>query len=109
MPTTAFVCVIVACESLSARAIPKSITFTLPSAVSMMLPGLMSRWTRCCEWEYSRADSTPDTMETASLMGTGVPSERRSLTVCPSTYSMTMYGTEMPRPSGPSTISSPVS
>ena len=90
MPTTAFVCVIVACESVRARAMPKSMTLTLPSDVSMMLPGLMSRWTRWFACEYWRADRTPDTISMASLIGTAVPSEIRSLTVCPSTYSMTM-------------------
>ncbi|CRH64220.1 Uncharacterised protein [Chlamydia trachomatis] len=109
VPTTAFVCVIVACESVIARAIPKSMTFTLPSFVNMMLPGLISRCTKCCEWEYSSAPNTPDTMATASLIGTGVPSASSSLTVCPSTYSITMYGTEIARPSGPVSISSPVS
>ena len=44
MPTTEFVCVIVAAESAMARAIPKSITLILPSGVIMTLPGLMSRW-----------------------------------------------------------------
>ena len=31
-------------ESSSARAIPKSVTFTVPPGVTMMFPGLMSRW-----------------------------------------------------------------
>ena len=44
VPTTEFVCVIVAAESAMARAIPKSITLILPSGVIMTLPGLMSRW-----------------------------------------------------------------
>ena len=88
---------------------PKSITFTLPSLVSMMFPGLMSRWTKWAAWEYSRAWSTPPTISMASLMGTGIPSEMSSLTVCPSTYSMTMKGIEMARPCASSIISSPVS
>ena len=54
---------------------PKSMTLTLPSDVSMMLPGLMSRCTRWFACEYWRADRTPDTISMASLIGTAVPSE----------------------------------
>ena len=109
MPTTALVCVIVACESVRARAMPKSMTFTLPSEVSMMLPGLMSRCTRWLACEYCRADRTPETISMASLIGTAVPSEMSSLTVCPSTYSMTMYGMARDLLVASDTISSPVS
>ena len=90
MPTTAWVWVTVAAESSTARAMPKSITFTAPVEVSMMLPGLMSRWMIPARWEYSRASRTPVTISTASGMGTASPSPRNSRTVCPSTYSMTM-------------------
>ena len=79
-----------AVESSIARAMPKSITFTAPVEVSMMLPGLMSRWTIPARWEYSRASSTPVTISTASEIGTASPSPSSSRTVCPSTYSMTM-------------------
>ena len=44
VPITAAVCVIVAEVSATARAIPKSITFTVPDGVSITLAGLMSRW-----------------------------------------------------------------
>ncbi len=50
MPTTAAVCVIVEDESATARAMPKSITFTSPDGVSMTLAGLMSRWTMPARW-----------------------------------------------------------
>ena len=45
VPITAAVCVIVADVSATARAMPKSITLTVPPGVSMTLAGLMSRWT----------------------------------------------------------------
>ena len=45
----------------------------------------------------------------ASLIGTAVPSEMSSLTVCPSTYSMTMYGMARDLLVASDTISSPVS
>ena len=45
---------------------PKSMTFTWPAAVIMMLPGLMSRCTTPARCEYSRAVSTPSMMRTAS-------------------------------------------
>ena len=45
VPTTPWDWVIVAAESSSARAMPKSMTLTTPCSEIMMLPGLMSRWT----------------------------------------------------------------
>ena len=90
VPTTACCWVTVAAESSMARAIPKSMTFTMPVEVSIMFPGLMSRWTIPARWEYSNASRTPVTISTASEMGTASPSPRSSRTVCPSTYSMTM-------------------
>ena len=50
MPTTAAVWVIVVEASLTARAMPKSITFTSPVGVSITLPGLMSRWMMPARW-----------------------------------------------------------
>jgi hypothetical protein len=44
------VCVMVAWVSLTARAMPKSITLTWPLRVSITLPGLMSRWTIPLRW-----------------------------------------------------------
>ena len=44
VPITAAVWVMVDDVSATARAIPKSITFTVPSMVSITLAGLMSRW-----------------------------------------------------------------
>ena len=50
MPTTAAVWVIVELASETARAIPKSITFTSPDGVSITFPGLMSRWMIPVRW-----------------------------------------------------------
>ncbi len=109
MPMTAWVWVIVPAESAIARAMPKSITLTAPVGVSMTLAGLMSRCTMPARWEYSRADSTPAVISTASSIGTAAPSRRMSRTVWPSTYSMTMNGTWAIAPPGSVVTSSPVS
>ena len=50
MPTTAAVCVIDPAASETARAMPKSMTFTSPARVSITLPGLMSRWMIPARW-----------------------------------------------------------
>ena len=46
MPSTALVCGAVSGPSM--RAMPKSMTLTVPSRVTMTLPGLMSRWITPC-------------------------------------------------------------
>ena len=46
-------------ESETARAMPKSITLTWPSPVTMTLPGLMSRCTTPARCEYSSASRMP--------------------------------------------------
>ena len=50
VPITCAVWVMVACASLTARAMPKSITLTSPLRVSITLPGLMSRCTMPWRW-----------------------------------------------------------
>ena len=50
VPMTAAVCVIVADVSATARAMPKSITLTVPCGVTMTLAGLMSRWMIPARW-----------------------------------------------------------
>ena len=70
VPMTACVCVMVAAESATARAMPKSMTLTAPVGVSMTFAGLMSRCTMPAWWEYSSAESTPAVISTASSMGT---------------------------------------
>ena len=55
VPRIAVVCATVVEESETARAMPKSMTFTWPVGVTMTLPGLMSRCTTPARCEYSRA------------------------------------------------------
>ncbi len=80
----------------SARAMPKSMTLTLPLRSNMTLPGLMSRCTRPMSCEASSAFSTP--MVTRSASSTGIApcwptaslmASRRPL---PSISCITMYG-----------------
>jgi hypothetical protein len=104
VPITAAVCVIVAEVSATARAMPKSITFTSPFGVSITLAGLMSRWMMPARWLYSKASRTSAAISSARSGRIRRPSRSTSRRVRPSTYSITMYGTETP-----STISSPVS
>lgn len=108
MPTTAWVWVMVAEESVTARAMPKSMTLTLPESLrTMTLPGLMSRCTIPALWLYSRAASTPSVYSTAWSTDTS-PALRRPLRVSPWTISMTMYGAFTPSTPSP-WISSPES
>jgi hypothetical protein len=90
VPITAAVDVIVAAESETARAMPKSITLTAPSGVIITFPGFTSRCTMPLRWLKSRAPQ----MSAASSMarcGSSRPSRRStSRSVSPSTYSMTM-------------------
>ncbi len=108
VPTIAEVSAIVAEESAIARAMPKSMTFTWPEAVSMMLPGLMSRCTTPARCEYSSAVSTWAMIRHASAGSRG-PSARMSLSRRPSTCSMTMKGTTDSTPLASRTLSSPAS
>ncbi len=104
MPITAAVWVIVAEASATARAMPKSITLTSPFGVNMTLAGLMSRWMMPARWLYSSASSTSAVISSARSGRIRRPSRSTSRRVRPSTYSITMYGIEMP-----SAFSSPVS
>ena len=87
---TCAVCVIVAWASLTARAMPKSITLTSPLRVSITLPGLMSRCTIPARWLYSSARSTPSVISSARSGSSRRSSRSRSRRVRPSTYSITM-------------------
>ena len=64
VPMTAAVDVIVAAESDTARAMPKSMTLTAPCGVIITLPGLTSRCTMPFRWLKSRAPQ----MSAARLM-----------------------------------------
>ncbi len=87
---TAWVWVIVAAVSASARAMPKSITLTPPASVTMTLAGLMSRWTMPFSWLYSSASRIAAVIRAASSAGSTPDSSRSSRNVRPWTYSMTM-------------------
>ena len=78
------------CPSPSARAMPKSMTFTAPARLIMMLAGFTSRWMMLCLWLKSSAAHTSaiTSMTRCWLIGPEVLTISRS--VCPSTYSMTM-------------------
>ena len=91
VPRIAVVCATVVDESETARAMPKSMTFTWPVVVIMMLPGLMSRCTTPARCEYSSAVSTPSMTRTAAAGSSG-PSWMMSLSRRPSTNSMMMNG-----------------
>lgn len=96
MPITAEVWVMVMPASPIARAIPKSITLTLPWRVSITLAGLMSRCTMPARCEYSSACRMPMVISSARSGSNRRPECSSSRSVEPSTYSITMYGMEMP-------------
>ena len=75
-----------------ARAMPKSITFTAPVGVIMMLAGLMSRCTMPRLWLNSSAVHTSAMMEIARLGGSAPWRWISFPTVWPSTYSITRNG-----------------
>ena len=70
-----------------ALARPKSRTLTLPSGVSLMLPGFRSRWTMPFSCAPSRASATCFAMAIASSTGIG-PRFSRSARSSPSTSSI---------------------
>ena len=78
--------------SATARAIPKSVTFTRPSRLIMMLPGFTSRWTIPRWWAAWRARAVSAVIRAAWRGGRApvrLTIEARS---SPSTSSMTMNG-----------------
>ena len=68
----------VSADSASARAIPKSATFTRPSWVTRMLPGLMSRWTNPRAWAAASARAAWATIRAAGArrQGAAAPEDR---------------------------------
>ena len=89
MPITAAVWV-TAWPSASARAMPKSITFTAPAWLIMMLAGLTSRWMIWCRWLKSSAAQTSAMISRTRCWVIGPDVLTISRSVCPSTYSITM-------------------
>ncbi len=91
MPITAAVCVTGLPASARARAMPKSITFTAPFLLIMMLAGLTSRWMMPCWWLKLSAWQASAMTSMARCDGIGPPSPcTMSRSVTPSTYSITM-------------------
>ena len=87
MPNTAAVWV--TDSTLTARAIPKSVTFTRPSSPIMMLAGLMSRWTIPRSWAKCSACAASAPISAARRGST--PSRFMiSRSDRPAMYSMTM-------------------
>ena len=87
---TAAVWVIAEVVSDSARAMPKSMTFTAPVLVIMMFAGLMSRWMIPASCEKLSARQTSAMIRPASFNGSGPLSLTMSRRVWPWTRSMTM-------------------
>ena len=89
VPITEEVCGAVASDC--SRAIPKSMTLTAPSRVTITLAGLMSRCTM--PWACAAA-SAPAILSPSSTACIGVglpPPARNDASVRPSMYSITMY------------------
>ncbi len=75
-----------------ARAMPKSTTFTPPSSVIMMFPGLMSRCTSPAPCATASASQTAVAMPTARSTGRAGCCASRAASERPLTSSMTMNG-----------------
>src|SRR5829696_9723981 len=71
---------------------PKSITFTSPPAVSMMLLGLMSRWRIPARCAMSSPSATAAAIRAASAGGRAPSRRSRSVKVWPSSSSRTRNG-----------------
>ena len=79
-------------ESLTARAMPKSMTFTAPSREIMMFAGFTSRWMMPFLCEKSSAPHTSAITPRARSRSIGPSILTMSRRVSPSTISITMYG-----------------
>ncbi len=88
MPVTAPARVLRA--SASARARPRSVSFTTPSAVIRMFSGFRSRWTMPFAWAWASAASVCESTS-AACAGASLPFALRiSRTERPCTNSITM-------------------
>ena len=90
VPSTDEVLVRVELASLTARAMPKSMTLTAPSREIMMFAGLTSRWMIPFLCEKSRAPQTSAITPSARSTSNGPSILTMSRIVSPSTSSMTM-------------------
>ncbi len=89
MPRTADVCGAVS-GPLMSRAIPKSITRTLPSRVIITFAGLMSRWITPWACAAPSASAISCAIVAACFGGSVLPDPRKSASVRPSMYCITM-------------------
>ena len=76
--------------ALTARAMPKSATFTVPLVATRMLAGLMSRWIMPFEWAKPRAAATSPAISADCIAESRPRVRRMSARLLPSTYSITM-------------------
>ena len=72
------------------RAMPKSVTTTLPPSSSITLYEVTSRWTMSRACAAASAESTASAMVTASSGGSAPSRRSRCLSDSPLTYSMAM-------------------
>ena len=75
---------------LTARAMPKSVTFTSPSGVMRMLPGLTSRCTTPWRWANARAAAVPAPIRAIWFGASFCGSRSTADSGRPSMYSITM-------------------
>ncbi len=78
----------VSVRSATARAIPKSDSFTSPSSPTRMLDGLTSRWTTVAAWAAASASATLARIGAAASGVSGPPSAIICARFVPATYSM---------------------
>nr|CRL76152.1 hypothetical protein CPGR_01600 [Mycolicibacter nonchromogenicus] len=90
MPITAAVWVTLLPASATARAMPKSMTFTALCSSIMMLAGLTSRWMMPCWWLKCSAWQASAITSMARIGGIGPSLCTMSRSVTPSTSSITM-------------------
>ena len=97
--------VTVAEVSATARAMPKSMTFTAPDCVIITFAGLMSRWMMPLRWLNSSALQMSAVISMARCHGSRPSLRRMSRSVRPSTNSMTMNGIDVPSAAASSPVS----
>ena len=79
----------------AAFAMPKSVSFTMPSLRTRMLPGLTSRWTKPRSWAACNAHAASSTMRRVSSVESGP----RAMSVdngSPRTSSITSHAVRRP-------------
>jgi hypothetical protein len=75
---------------VTARAMPKSMTFVSPDGMIMMFAGFTSLWTSPFSWALASASATSRAIFAARCDSRGPSASITSLSVWPSRYSMTI-------------------